>query len=559
MSMGISIGEFITAARLAWTVYNACQAAPAQFRALSEEVEALHIVLESIKKVVLDSGLDDGRINDLNRVSRGCITVLTELEVLMKKYESLGTGRKKWDKLKWGQENIGALRGRLTSNISLLTAFNASLVNASQTTIITRLDQVLTDIQEGRRDVPSIAQLKSELESQGNHLGLQSAVNDNSAYIASRISQAVNKVPWKLEIVSATYGTLDVTDHVREFLREDSSLHAFVPSNAFFGGFDPIPNYIKAFILVYRITPTSDDGTEKSESFFQTKRLLEGQPVILDSELTLPRFNPPAASSQDVVILDASFYTLDVTPTVAKIAAAQKGWPLIIHATNAQFGVDPAPNTGKQLSITYACRSLDGSLDHHVQVVGEGDTITIPLQPSMIQVELTIHSAYWADMDVTEVLRSRISRDQTLQFNAFTTHPFDPWYNVLKTISIMYQYTNGPLQLAVYDDNSGVVFISPTQPLQRNFLNPAGRQEDRMNILAVVWGGIYSHPEPLDASQFRWIAERRRFHCTNGWFKFDGRPNWPKTCHVFYEFGTTGMIRCAAAREGQECCLSETP
>lgn len=128
MPMGISVGDFLTAARLAWTVYNACQAAPAQFRALSEEVEALYIVLESIKKVVLDSGLDDGRINDLNHVSRGCIAVLTELEVLMKKYESLGTSRKTWDKLKWGQENIGALRGRLTSNISLLTAFNSSLM-----------------------------------------------------------------------------------------------------------------------------------------------------------------------------------------------------------------------------------------------------------------------------------------------------------------------------------------------------------------------------------------------------------------------------------------------
>ena len=443
------------------------------------------------------------------------------------------------------------------ANLDIIVDRRAS--SASQNTIITRLNQVLSDIQEGRRDALSVAQLKSELEPQGNHPGLQPVGNDNYAYIASRISQAANKIPWKLEIVSATYGTLDVTDYVREFLREDRSLHAFVPSNAFFGGFDPIPNSIKAFILVYRVTPTSDDGTEKSESFFQTKRLTEGQPVILDYELTLPRFNPPAASSQDVVILDASFYTLDVTPTVAKIAAAEKEWPLIIHATNAQFGVDPAPNTGKQLSITYARRSPDGSLEHHVQVVGEGDIITIPLQPSMIQVKLTIHSAYWADMDVTEVLRSRISQDQTLRFNAFITHPIDPWYNVRKTISIMYQYADGPLQLGVYDDNSGLVSISPTQPLQRNFFNPAGRQEDKMNILAVVWGGMYSHPEPLDASQFRWIAERRRFPCTNEWFKFDGRPNWPKTCHVFYEFGTTGIIRCAAAREWQECRLPETP
>ena len=80
-----------------------------------------------------------------------------------------------------------------------------------------------------------------------------------------------------------------------------------------------------------------------------------------------------------------------------------------------------------------------------------------------------------------------------------------------------------------------------------------------MNILAVVWGGMHSHPDPLDASQFRWIAERGRFPCINDWFRFDGRPNWPKTCHVFYEFGTTGMIGCIATREGQECRLFEMP
>jgi Fungal N-terminal domain of STAND proteins len=129
MSVGINIGEFLSAIQLAWTVYIACKDAPHQFKALSEEVEALHIVLESIKKVVLDTGLDPNKINDLNRVSRGCVTVLTELDVLMKKYKSLGTAKRKtWDKLRWSQEDIEPLRGRLTSNVSLLTAFNASLL-----------------------------------------------------------------------------------------------------------------------------------------------------------------------------------------------------------------------------------------------------------------------------------------------------------------------------------------------------------------------------------------------------------------------------------------------
>jgi hypothetical protein len=373
--------------------------------------------------------------------------------------------------------------------------------------------------------------------------------------------QAFNEVAWRTEVVSATYGTLDVTSHIRQFICEDrlNTLHAFMPGNAFFGGFDPLPNSVKAFVLVCHFTLPSGEGVEQTNSFFQTKRVLEGQPTTLYYDIAMPRFNPSAVSSQKLTILDASYYTLDVTRIVAGILATQKEWPLVVRATNAQFGIDPAPNVEKQLSITYAYHLPGGVLDHHVQVVEEDDIIAIPLQPSTTNVELIIHAAYWADLDVTHVLRSRISHNQTLQINTSAIYPFDPWPNVLKPLSVMYQYTNGDLQLLICDEGSGVKFISPTRPLRRNFFNPAVQQDDKMNILAVIWGSMHSHPEPLDASQFRWITGNARFPCTNQWFKFDGLPNWPKTCHVFYRYGTTGVIRCIAMREGQECRLSEIP
>jgi len=128
LPVGIGFGDLVVAAQLAWAVYSACQAAPGQFKVLSEEVVALHIVLESIKEVVLDAGLDAHKTNDLNRVSRGCITVLTELDALMDKYKNLGTGRGRWNRLRWGQENIESLRVRIVANVSLLSAFNSSLV-----------------------------------------------------------------------------------------------------------------------------------------------------------------------------------------------------------------------------------------------------------------------------------------------------------------------------------------------------------------------------------------------------------------------------------------------
>src|ERR1700691_906027 len=158
----------------------------------------------------------------------------------------------------------------------------------------------------------------------------------------------------------------------------------------------------------------SADATEQSYSVVQTKRFLEGQPFILIYDTTLPRFTPPAIILHNILMLDASYYTLDVTAIVARIAITQNVSPLVVRATNAQFGMDPAPYTGKQLSITYAYRSSDGSFDHHIQVVGQDDTIAMPFQ-NQIHAELTIHAAYWADLDVTQMLRSLVSCDQTLQ------------------------------------------------------------------------------------------------------------------------------------------------
>jgi len=361
-------------------------------------------------------------------------------------------------------------------------------------------------------------------------------------FIIATIRSPFVDTTWQIDAVSATYGTLDVTNRIEQFLRKDYGiLQAFVPNNAFFGGFDPIPNYVKAFILVCRITPPGvlGTGSERSGWFFQTRRFLEGQVIALTYDTTLPRFNPPAMSSQNILILDASYYTLDVTTIVARIAAAQREQPLLIRATNAQFGIDPAPLQAKQLSITYAYCSADGSFDYHVQVVREGGIIAIPLQPHTVEPMLTIHAAYWADLDVTQSLQSRVSHNQFLHIDTFAIHPFDPWYNVSKTLSIMYQYTGGPLQLVVCHDGSDMVLISPTDPPQKNFFNPAGRDKDKLNILAVIWGAMYGHLEPMDASQFLWITEKRRFPCTNEWFKFDGRPNWPKTCHVFYSAGSS--------------------
>lgn len=131
MSFGFGLGDVLSAAQLALSVYTACKAAPAEFRALSEEVEAMYTVLQNIRKSISESETEIAveRREELNRVSRGSLSVLKELQDLLDKYSSLGSKyRKTWDKYRWGDEKVDLLRSRIISNISLLTAFNTSLV-----------------------------------------------------------------------------------------------------------------------------------------------------------------------------------------------------------------------------------------------------------------------------------------------------------------------------------------------------------------------------------------------------------------------------------------------
>ncbi|KZP27568.1 hypothetical protein FIBSPDRAFT_1040109 [Athelia psychrophila] len=535
---------------------------------------------QSIRKSISESETEIAvkRREELNRVSRGSLSVLKELQDLLDKYSSLGSSyRKTWDKLRWGDEKVDLLRSRIISNISLLTAFNTSLVNASQAKILARLDQVLAEIQEGKRQSSVIPQLSRGIDhligpSDGvwrqvaRELGTDASLDAyaNRALIVPRVQEALYEEPIakRIDVVSATYGTTDVTNHVRQFFHQlslrGSSGHTFLPDNVFFG-FDPIPDSKKAFILLWRIPIPNASGSNPLErpafSAVQKTRVLEGDPVVLTLDGGLSRATA-VSSSESVLILDASYFMLDVTALVKRaLARARPGFPVAIAATNAMFGTDPAPNHVKQLSITYAyphSSFIPGLTEHCItRVVTEGEAIVIPPR-------LTIHVAYWADLDITTAMRTRIAADQSLHISV-DSHLIpgvaDPWWNVSKTISIMYQYGQGPLQLLVTHDGAGMQSITPTGPPRTSQFNPqSGQQQDQggFQVLAVVWG---VSARRLTQLQYQWISERRWFSCSNDWFGFDGYGGWHKTCQVFCRTGEDGKIMCRAAREGQQWIL----
>jgi hypothetical protein len=127
MSFGYSVGDFIAIGTLSWEVYKSCKEAPGSFKDISSKVLSLHVVLKEAEETVFAHPLSTTKQERLKAVRDGCYQVLTDLDALLKKYQSLGTQNKRtWDplsRMRWGAEDIAQLRARLTSNTALLTAW----------------------------------------------------------------------------------------------------------------------------------------------------------------------------------------------------------------------------------------------------------------------------------------------------------------------------------------------------------------------------------------------------------------------------------------------------
>jgi hypothetical protein len=124
MSFGYSVGDFVTLGQLAWKVYKSCKDAPESFSNISQEVLSLHTVLKEAEEILSEQSLSASKQVSLKTVSDGCYRVLQDLQCLLARHESLGVKSKRtWDRLRWGSQDIEALRSRLISNTVLLVAF----------------------------------------------------------------------------------------------------------------------------------------------------------------------------------------------------------------------------------------------------------------------------------------------------------------------------------------------------------------------------------------------------------------------------------------------------
>jgi hypothetical protein len=142
VSPGYGVRDVIDIGSLAWNIYKSCKA-PERFAEISLEVQSLHAVLKEMEEVISAQSLPPEKQEELKAAGDGCRCILEKLQQLVKEYESLGTRRIRiQDRMKFGAEDISALRSCLVSHTSLLNSLLTVLTRSVQ---VFRMHIVLPD------------------------------------------------------------------------------------------------------------------------------------------------------------------------------------------------------------------------------------------------------------------------------------------------------------------------------------------------------------------------------------------------------------------------------
>ncbi|KAL9065282.1 MAG: hypothetical protein Q9157_007529, partial [Trypethelium eluteriae] len=134
---------------------------------------ALHTVLHELeeeadnpKSLINRSGR--GKRTELIQITSGCYNTLKELENLLIRHKSLGTGNKRLrDRIQFNNADLQHIRQSLTMNTGVLNSFLSSLNSSSlgrierklEESIETKLDQIIRDVRSGNKneDLLSVA------------------------------------------------------------------------------------------------------------------------------------------------------------------------------------------------------------------------------------------------------------------------------------------------------------------------------------------------------------------------------------------------------------------
>jgi len=104
-------------------------------QALATRVRNLSIAIQDIDVALCEFELEDQQRTELQKLATSCDQVLIDLVKTLSKYSELESshgsfvskGKRVWKRLKWEPDDIGELRHRITSNVTLLNNFHGRI------------------------------------------------------------------------------------------------------------------------------------------------------------------------------------------------------------------------------------------------------------------------------------------------------------------------------------------------------------------------------------------------------------------------------------------------
>jgi hypothetical protein len=140
MSFGFSVGDFLAVIELANKLRKNFVEAPIQFKAISEDVRQLSIVLGDIE--IQSSLYSEDELARLKPVVQGCEALLRSLEATLSKYADIQTSGKEklvkrvWKKLRLEPEDIRDIRTSMTVRLQTLDGIRNQITGTNVRSLV---------------------------------------------------------------------------------------------------------------------------------------------------------------------------------------------------------------------------------------------------------------------------------------------------------------------------------------------------------------------------------------------------------------------------------------
>jgi hypothetical protein len=137
-SLSVPLAHVTAIRPLARSIYRSCETSSTAFRQICSELASLIAVLEvtdeDVRKEYTSGEYQPiEHETQLIRIAGGCRAVLTDIRELITQYNELPQQTQlSWDRIEWVREQISDLRGRLVTNVTMLTAFNAGVTRYAE-------------------------------------------------------------------------------------------------------------------------------------------------------------------------------------------------------------------------------------------------------------------------------------------------------------------------------------------------------------------------------------------------------------------------------------------